>query len=148
MRNQVYAERSDLQAAYQEELAQERAKCKTAHEELRDAKQAWEARLSQGAAEERDLQRRLERELAEETERSRRLAEYAWQAEENRNRLLCELSEAVEFESDLSSLAKQVGRAADAMAVLTKGVPKAPDLRCAAQANTPLEVVADGNVLM
>jgi len=134
MRNQVYAERSDLQAAFREELSQEQAMCKRAQEELRDAKLSLDATISQGAAEDRDLERHLEQELAEEVQRSRRLAEHAWRAEEGRHRLLCELSEAVEFEADLSNLAKQVGRAAKAIAVLTKGVPKAPDLRCAAQA--------------
>mmetsp|Transcript_40931 Transcript_40931/g.73989 ORF Transcript_40931/g.73989 Transcript_40931/m.73989 type:complete len:581 (-) Transcript_40931:6-1748(-) len=149
MRNQVYAERSDLQAAFREELAQEEAMCKRAQDELVSAQLALEANVAKGAADDRDLQHRLQTELAEEVERSARLAEHAWRAEEGRNRLLCEVAQAVEFEADLTTLAKQVGRAAKSIAVLTKGtVPKAPDLRCAAQAASPLEVVADSSLLM
>eukprot|EP00403_Amphidinium_massartii_P009042 CAMPEP_0178424578 /NCGR_PEP_ID=MMETSP0689_2-20121128/28281_1 /TAXON_ID=160604 /ORGANISM="Amphidinium massartii, Strain CS-259" /LENGTH=873 /DNA_ID=CAMNT_0020046217 /DNA_START=29 /DNA_END=2647 /DNA_ORIENTATION=- len=100
-------------AELRSQLREEQAVCRRAREELIDAR-----RIADGAAPagnqtaDRHLEQHLTHELSEEVARSRRLAEHAWRAEEGRNRLLTELGEAVEFEADLTSLAKQVGRAA------------------------------------
>lgn len=105
-------------------LVTEEAACAEAREEARGAKRALAAREAGAAVDDAEGLRLA---LSEEAAKSRRLGEHALRAEESRRRLLHELAEDAEAnseaEADLTALAKVVGRAAKAIAIISREAP-------------------------
>jgi len=120
LREQLAYERQQL-AAERQQLASERAAYADAREEAERTTQAL-AEANDGGS---DVER-LRMELTEEAAKSRRLLEHALRAEESRRRLLLELSKDAGADADFAALAKVIGRAAKAIATISREAPLVP----------------------
>lgn len=114
---------------HSEEEACAQARQKT-HTEEEACAQAREAKQASHGSKAQQLDRsladeaaRLRLALSEEVAQSRRLGKQALRAEESRRQLLHELAKDAETEADLEDLARVVGRAAKAIAAISREAP-------------------------